>query len=767
MLKALFENPQLVLRRDIIIPLTTYLHDVEVYLLRVRGGVLSRYGKQLQGLSPETAAGLLVLGVATLLYILITLLRWRRVSRLMEPAWRLVAKRDAQLVKSRRLLVDEQTPASADIMETSGGKAASSTKMKSAMKAVPKSSAAQRAKSTSRSRSSSSRKNSNNDQEILGAAENPLQVSPNDAEIINPSGKKSSPTTATAGGSSSSSSFQPKTADGKTRRSVESIRKLLVRKQATVEQIVRAYCKQLLLECGPDKLNSFTEEMVAAAVEEAQEWDAKIAEHGKEILLDIENYPLLGVPVSVKDCIAVKDCHTTYGGLARCCAEPASADNVLVQCIRAAGGIPIARGNCPQLLMLAESNNDVWGCSQNPWDPTRCSGGSSGGDAALVAANAVVIGYGTDIGGSVRIPAAFTGLVGFKPTSQRLNASHRTSGPSVREYGSQLYIPGVPGVMGNCCDDVEAGMYALLYDFKTRKSLYDLDRCIPKQGWRPVDVDAEADTLRIGYVLNDRFLEPCKTSKRAMERTLAALKKAGHELVPFFPGQQAEMPEPDADDPLSIWRAYKLYCGLFADGNMYGFKHNGLQGQPLFRDYATMSLAASIPEAFGLRKIILTVLRYVLCEKRKAHAFSGVTRSPRSVREFWNVYTNGQRDFQDKWLKNYEDLKLDCLIYPCVPIPAFPHGVGKTLVLVQSYTWIFNLLKWPCGTIPAAYVREDEQEYAPALFPNDSLSKAVRHSMKRSRGLPVGVQVACPEYEDEKCLHIMTYLEKLLAKERK
>eukprot|EP00392_Amoebophrya_sp_AT5.2_P003189 g3194.t1 len=661
-----------------------------------------------QLLQSRRASGylLVAVGVAVLVAIFVfqLLARWiartRRVRKLRQKADRLVAKRDAKLAETRTLLAGEK------------GK------------------------------------------EIL--------LTEKEQEILVPQPKPAKSAAGSARSGTAAPQVPPKNPFLGHRRSVEQVRKLLVRKQATVEEIVRAFCKNCVLKCGPDGFNSFTEETVAAALTEARQWDAFLLKN-PSALLDVKNYPLLGVVVSVKDCIALKDCATTYGGVHRMCDHIASEDHIVVTCIRAAGGIPIARGNCPQMLMLAESRNDVWGRSDNPLDPKRTPGGSSGGDAALACANGVVIAYGSDIGGSVRIPAAFTGLVGFKPTSQRISLAHPSNGPKIREYGTQSYIPAVLGALGATVDDVEAAMYAILYDFPERKSLYDLDRTLPKQGWRVSALEGKMEKLRIGFVLDDQFIEPCATTKRAMKSTIELLEKNGHTLVPFDEcgDDEVNLFDPERGD-LSLWHAYRLYTGVFADGGMYGLKRNGLQGQPLIQDYALVSLAASLPDRFFVREVILFFMKYFLCERRKAHAFSTMCSQSKTVREFWNFHCDGLKRYQARWLRQFEDLELDCLIYPCVPLPAFPHGVGKTLVAALSYTWIFNLLKWPCGTLPVARVEPGEEEYNPAKFGSDTLSVNARKTLKDSVGMPVGLQIACPEWEDEKCLQIMSYVEGLL-----
>jgi fatty acid amide hydrolase len=94
---------------------------------------------------------------------------------------------------------------------------------------------------------------------------------------------------------------------------------------------------------------------------------------------------------------------------------------VLVRVLRESGAIPMVRGNVPQLMLVPETDNRIFGCALNPYDRKRTPGGSSGGDGVLVSTGAVPLAIGTDIGGSIRIPAHNCGVVGFKPTPSRMS----------------------------------------------------------------------------------------------------------------------------------------------------------------------------------------------------------------------------------------------------------------------------------------------------------------------------------------------------------
>lgn len=130
--------------------------------------------------------------------------------------------------------------------------------------------------------------------------------------------------------------------------------------------------------------------------------------------------PLCGVPFSIKDAIELAGAVCTAGTLGRREAPPSTEDATLVARLLQAGAIPIARTNLPDLLFAFESDNLLFGATCNPYDATRTSGGSSGGEAALIASCGSPLGLGSDAAGSVRLPAAFCGIAAIKPTSGRL-----------------------------------------------------------------------------------------------------------------------------------------------------------------------------------------------------------------------------------------------------------------------------------------------------------------------------------------------------------
>ena len=129
-----------------------------------------------------------------------------------------------------------------------------------------------------------------------------------------------------------------------------------------------------------------------------------------------KSLPLFGLPCSVKETFGLAGEPLTAGSL-RMEPEVPTEDAQIVRRLKEAGAIVIARSNVPEFAMTAESTNPRYGRTRNPLDVDRVAGGSSGGEGALVGSGSSVFGVGSDILGSIRIPAAFCGVVGFKPHS--------------------------------------------------------------------------------------------------------------------------------------------------------------------------------------------------------------------------------------------------------------------------------------------------------------------------------------------------------------
>ncbi len=178
----------------------------------------------------------------------------------------------------------------------------------------------------------------------------------------------------------------------------------------SAEQLVGQHLQTLARE--QPRLNAATSIFHEQALAEARRLDRE----GDRSL------PLFGLPCSVKETFGLAGQQVTAGSQ-RMAPEQHAHDAEIVRRLKAAGAVVIARSNVPELAMTAESTNPRYGRTNNPLAPDRVAGGSSGGEGALVGSHSSVFGVGSDILGSIRIPAAFCGVVGFKPHSAAVDGA--------------------------------------------------------------------------------------------------------------------------------------------------------------------------------------------------------------------------------------------------------------------------------------------------------------------------------------------------------
>src|SRR5580692_5019163 len=195
-----------------------------------------------------------------------------------------------------------------------------------------------------------------------------------------------------------------------TSKSASELANAIRSKQLSSKSIVEAHLEQIA-KVNP-KLNAIVQLTADSARKEADEADAALARG------EIKG-SLHGVPITIKDTLETTGVICTGGTKGRANFVP-KADATAVARLRAAGGIILGKTNVPELAGAIETDNLVYGRTNNPYDLAHTPGGSSGGESAIVAACGSPLGLGTDAGGSIRIPAHFCGLAAIKPTSGRV-----------------------------------------------------------------------------------------------------------------------------------------------------------------------------------------------------------------------------------------------------------------------------------------------------------------------------------------------------------
>lgn len=203
--------------------------------------------------------------------------------------------------------------------------------------------------------------------------------------------------------------------------SAVSLAEKIRRGERSSEEVVTA-CIDRIKEVN-SLINAVVDQRFEAALEEARKCDRIISSLSEPALAQISvEQPLLGVPFSTKEGIAVAGLHHSYGLLARR-DQIASQDASAVRQLRRAGAIPLCVTNIAEVGCWWDSANCLYGLTSNPHSLSHSPGGSSGGEAALQASAGVSVSLGSDTGGSVRTPAAFCGLFGHKPTPHTVSTS--------------------------------------------------------------------------------------------------------------------------------------------------------------------------------------------------------------------------------------------------------------------------------------------------------------------------------------------------------
>jgi amidase len=217
--------------------------------------------------------------------------------------------------------------------------------------------------------------------------------------------------------------------------------------------------------------------------------------------------PLSGVPFSVKDSIEVEGTVCSAGTFGYRNAPKSIRDATLVARLRGAGAVPIARTNVPDLLFAFESDNLLFGRTSNPYDHSRTSGGSSGGEAALIASCGSPFGLGSDAAGSVRLPAHYCGIASLKPTSGRLSRTGHV--PPAGGWFETLWQI---GPMARRVEDLQAMMPILV-------GADGEDRTVIPMPYSDIPVK----NLRVAYFMDNGFAEPDAETQNVVLEAAQAL----------------------------------------------------------------------------------------------------------------------------------------------------------------------------------------------------------------------------------------------------
>ncbi len=434
--------------------------------------------------------------------------------------------------------------------------------------------------------------------------------------------------------------------------------------------------------------------------------------------------PLHGVPVTIKECFHVAGTPATEG-VPRFARETMPDDAPLVRRLRRAGAIILGKTNLPQLMLLHETDNPLYGVTNNPWNRARVPGGSSGGEAAIIAAGGSPLGLANDIGGSIRYPAHACGICGIKPTTLRLtNAGVRDNLRGMEAIRPQ------PGPLARRVED----LYPALRVLMTLEEGEIDPQMAPVPLGDPADVDIAA--LRIGFWEDDGFFSPSPAIARAVREAAEALRARGAHVEPFVP--------PD------MQRCVSLYFGLLsADGAADAARIIGSDACD-WRIKRLLRLGRMPGWLLSALRVGASALR----QRRTAELLGMIGRQ--TADGYWRL-SHARAEYAQHFFDAWSAARLDALICPPHALPALLHGSTSELPLAASYCYWANVLGVPAGVVPVTRVGAAEES---ARSPSrDRVVRAAAEVERGSRGLPVGVQVAARPWREDVALAVMQVLE--------
>ncbi|KAI0527721.1 amidase [Xylaria bambusicola] len=449
------------------------------------------------------------------------------------------------------------------------------------------------------------------------------------------------------------------------------------------ETVTRAFCKRAA--AAHQLVNCLSETCFDRALTTAKALDERLAQGLGPV------GPFHGLPISLKDNFNLRGLDSTVGFTSHV-GDPAQDDAELAKILVAAGAVVYVKTNVPTAMMIAESVNNTFGRTVNPLNRRLTSGGSSGGESALIMFKGSPMGVGTDIGGSLRIPAACTGIFTLRPSFGRFPTLGCRSG-----LPGQEAVQSVNGPMTRTIEDLEYYSSSVV-----RSEPWHADpRCLPMP-WRPITLPQR---LKIGVMWHDGIVLPTPPVTRALRQTVDRLKAAGHEVTEW----SLETHE----------TGLKILLRMFvADGGKSVARELEKTGEPLRPE---MSYFGNIPELGAF--------------------------------DYWQLHlerTKFQKEYLDRWRK----AGIDAILTPVSPFSGVENGKFKHVGYTGVYNILdYSAMSFPTGFTADAAV-DIYQDDAPPPFSDDDKAVRSEYNGEAVHGMPVSLQLVAQRLEEEKCIEM-------------
>ncbi|CAE6480263.1 unnamed protein product [Rhizoctonia solani] len=491
----------------------------------------------------------------------------------------------------------------------------------------------------------------------------------------------------------------------------------------TAVEVTIAFCKATY--AAQELTNCITDVMFDQALSRAQELDEYLLKTGKVV------GPLHGVPVSIKERISVKGEDTSCGYVAWAGKNIAQEDAPIVQILRTAGAIIYVKTTNPQSLFVFETSSNVYGYTTNPHNRNLSSGGSSGGEGALIGARASLLGVGTDILGSIvslrrldvglghccsrftsihvnlRVPSAWCGLYGLRPSNYRIPSPGTMAG-----YKGMENLVGVVGPMAHSVRDLN-----LFCRVISECEPWNVDFKVLRMPWNYLFSQGRNNKkLVVGMLIDDGVVAPHPPILESLLQAGDALRSAGHEVIDW--------------EPMDHKQAVEVVSRLYL-----------LDGGDEIRSVLAESGEPPIP---SVARILAEAEKYGPC----------------TLAESWEMNTK-RDEFRARALKHWSETALrtksgrpvDVVLCPASATLAPPHWTMRWF----GYTAYWNLLDYPAAVFPLG--KFDASQWKsydrPARSnPRNSVEDFVANQWDPDTydGAPIALQLVGRRWQEEKLL---------------
>ncbi|KAL1506070.1 hypothetical protein ABEB36_005501 [Hypothenemus hampei] len=426
-------------------------------------------------------------------------------------------------------------------------------------------------------------------------------------------------------------------------------------KEISCLEVTKTYINRIK-EVNP-LLNAVIDDRFDEALEDAKKVDALLVSSKDQHAFE-RDFPLLGVPITIKGSLAVKGLKHSSGSIMRK-DYIAEKDADVVALARAAGAIPILVSNVPELCMSWETTNKLIGTTNNPHDSTRTCGGSSGGEASLLASAASLIGVGSDIAGSLRLPAHYCGVWGHKPTPGAVSFDGHYPSCIHRERWESIFTV---GPMARYASDMKTLLTVITKPEK--RATLNLDKKI------------NIKNIKVYYSDHKNYYwkEPnryCRGAVRKVVEHLGNTTSFEPQEIDFHLSQHA--PDLASFDILCVKDIEDMF-----DGNGKGA-------------YKELTKYATFNSKHTFMLIICALLRRGVMKCNQSEKLKAKTE-----------------EYINKIRKEYEDILGDdgVLVVPSFPIEAPKHGDVLRTAIYAGYLSVFNVLGFPVTNCPVGVTRD-------------------------------------------------------------